>query len=62
MMACDQTKRLLSTNMDEVSQGENTNNRVVVNDSPCLLNVHDVYEVSQTSEKHEVSEHREKRA
>ena len=60
-MACDQTERLLSTNFDEVSPGESTHTRVVVNDSPCLLNVHDVYEVPQTSEKHEVSEHREKR-
>ncbi|RZB91245.1 Myosin-binding protein 7 isoform A [Glycine soja] len=60
-MTCDQTHRLISTNLDEVSQGESTYNRGVANDSSRLLNVHDVYEVPQTSEDHEVSEHGEKR-
>lgn len=60
-IACDQTDRLLSTNLDEVSQGESTHNRLVAIDSPGLVNVHDVYEVPQTSEKLEVSEHGEKR-
>ncbi|KAG4381659.1 hypothetical protein GLYMA_15G194200v4 [Glycine max] len=60
-MACDQTHRLISTNLDEVSQGESTPNRGVANDSPRILNVHDVYEVPQTSENHEVSEHGGKR-
>ncbi|RDY02665.1 Myosin-binding protein 7, partial [Mucuna pruriens] len=60
-IACDQTDRLLSTNLDEGSQSESTRNRGVANDSHCLLNVHDVYEVPQTSERHEVSENGEKR-
>ncbi|KAK7380047.1 hypothetical protein VNO78_32397 [Psophocarpus tetragonolobus] len=47
-MAYDQTHRLRSTNLDELSQGEN--------DSHRMLNVYDVYEVPQTSEKHGVSE------
>lgn len=60
-IACDQRDRLLYTNLDEVSQGESSHNRVIANDSPRLLNVHDVYEVPQTSEKLEVSEHGENR-
>ncbi|QCE14035.1 hypothetical protein DEO72_LG11g1033 [Vigna unguiculata] len=36
---------------DEVSQGESTRNGGVANDSPCLHNVYDVYEVPQTCEK-----------
>ncbi|KAK7411713.1 hypothetical protein VNO78_03150 [Psophocarpus tetragonolobus] len=47
--ACDQTDRLVSTDLDEVSQGENAQNGGNVNDSTNLLNVHDVYEVPQTS-------------
>ncbi|TKY73150.1 Myosin-binding protein 7 [Spatholobus suberectus] len=61
-MTCDQTDRLLSTNLDDVSHGGSTHHREGnAIDSPRLLNVHDVYEVPQTSEKHEVSEHGEKR-
>ncbi|KAK7354266.1 hypothetical protein VNO80_19725 [Phaseolus coccineus] len=52
--------RLLSNNI-EVSQGESTHNGGVDNDSPCLLNIHDVFEVPQTSENHEDSDHRGKK-
>nr|KYP59528.1 hypothetical protein KK1_014964 [Cajanus cajan] len=45
-----------TTDLDELRQGESTHNRGVANDSPSLLNVHDVYEVPEASEKHEVGE------
>lgn len=44
---------LSQASIDQVSQGESTHNGGVANDSPCLHNVYDVYEVPQTSEKHE---------
>ncbi|KAL2322150.1 hypothetical protein Fmac_026529 [Flemingia macrophylla] len=40
-----------STDLDEVRQDQNTHNGGVANDSADLLNVHDVYEVPQTTEK-----------
>lgn len=54
-------RRRSYTVLSQASQGESTHNRGVANDSPCLHNVHDVYEVPQTSEKHEESEHRGKK-
>ncbi|XP_027339054.1 uncharacterized protein LOC113852866 [Abrus precatorius] len=57
-ITCDITDRLISSNSDATSQGGSTNDgEGAAGNSPCLLNVHDVFEVPETSEMHEVSEH-----
>ncbi|XP_061338875.1 uncharacterized protein LOC133285643 [Gastrolobium bilobum] len=57
----DQTDSFPSINSDKVNHGESTHDRKKeVANSPCLLNVYDVFEVPQTSENHKVSEHGKK--
>ncbi|KAK7291937.1 hypothetical protein RIF29_07501 [Crotalaria pallida] len=60
-LTCEQTYRvpLPPTNSDNVRQFGCTHNsdREAVANSSCSLNVHDVFEVPLTSEKHKVSEH-----
>ncbi|XP_061347533.1 uncharacterized protein LOC133293035 [Gastrolobium bilobum] len=56
-IACDQTDRLPPRNSDKLNHREGTQDRV----PSGSVNVHDVFEVPQTSEKHKVSEHGKKR-
>ncbi|XP_019416044.1 PREDICTED: uncharacterized protein LOC109327382 isoform X1 [Lupinus angustifolius] len=57
----DQIDRLLSTNLDKVNRGEGIRDRKEIANPPCSPNVHDVFEVPQTSEKHKVGEPGRKR-
>ncbi|CAL0320118.1 unnamed protein product [Lupinus luteus] len=57
----DQIDRLLSTNLDKVNHSEGIRDRKEIANPPCSPNVHDVFEVPQTSEKHKANEPGRKR-
>ncbi|TKY54670.1 Myosin-binding protein 7 [Spatholobus suberectus] len=63
-ITCDQTTdRVAPSSSDEVNDNEGTQerDREAVATPSCSVNVHDVFEVPQTSEKHKASEHGKRR-
>ncbi|RDX86253.1 Myosin-binding protein 7, partial [Mucuna pruriens] len=56
-----QTGRVAPFSSDKVDHSEGTENRESVAIPSCSINVHDVFEVPQTSEKHKAIEHGKKR-
>ncbi|XP_027331878.1 myosin-binding protein 7-like [Abrus precatorius] len=60
-ITCDQTDRVLPTNSDKVNSHDGTQDRKAVASPSCSVNVHDVFEVPQTSEKFGISEHGKRR-
>ncbi|KAK7329901.1 hypothetical protein VNO77_24083 [Canavalia gladiata] len=57
----DQTDSVDHTNSDKVNYQSTQQDREAVASPSCSVNVHDVFEVPQTSEKHKVSEQGKKR-